>query len=126
MDIQEIDKAIGAHGIWKTRLKQAIATGKLDVKPAEIKLKDHCPFGKWLHGSSLTDQDKTSQYYLKTVELHARFHLVAAKVAELAIAGKKVEAEKLLASGGEFLTISGNLTETLMNWKQSLTPTMAK
>jgi hypothetical protein len=30
-NIEEIDKAISAHGMWKARLKTAIETGKLDT-----------------------------------------------------------------------------------------------
>jgi len=126
MDIQEIDKAIGAHGMWKTRLKQAIDTGKLDVSPSEIRMKDHCPFGKWLHGPAFSAQDKTSPHYKTVIELHTQFHQAAAKIAELAIAGKKSEAEKLLASGSEFVSISSKLTMTLSTWKKSLTPATVK
>ena len=34
---EEIDKAIAAHGMWKTRLKQAIDTGEIDLPVETIR-----------------------------------------------------------------------------------------
>ncbi|MEK7775039.1 MAG: CZB domain-containing protein [Candidatus Zixiibacteriota bacterium] len=126
MDTREIDNAIGAHGLWKTRLKVAIDTGKLDASPSEIKMNNHCAFGKWLYGSSLTAQDKASKHYLTISELHSQFHKIAAQIAELALAGRKAEAETLLSHKGEFATVSAKLTSALMDWKKSQTPALVK
>jgi methyl-accepting chemotaxis protein len=121
--VQEIDKAIGAHGMWKNRLKQAIDTGNLEISVATIGAKDQCAFGKWLHGTTLSPHDKVSEHYKAVAELHAQFHKVAARVAELATAGKKSEAEKLLGSDSEFVSISTKLTAAMMAWKKSVTAT---
>ena len=32
----EITKAIGAHGVWKMRLRSAIDSGKADADPVEV------------------------------------------------------------------------------------------
>lgn len=117
-DKAEIDKAIGAHGMWKTRLKQGIATGKFDTPVDTIRVDNQCAFGKWLYGSSLVPGDKTSNHYKNVKDLHAEFHRTAAKVAELALAGKKVQAEQMLSMQGEYSAISAKLTTAMMNWKK--------
>ncbi|MBI5267020.1 MAG: CZB domain-containing protein [candidate division Zixibacteria bacterium] len=117
---QEIDKAVGAHGMWKNRLKQAIESGKLDTPVATIRTNNQCAFGKWLYGPTLSAQDKSSEYYKTVTELHTQFHQVAAQVAELATSGKKNEAEKALAPDSRFASISSKLTAAMLSWKKSL------
>lgn len=115
----EIDQAVGAHGMWKGRLKQAIDSGKLDTPVATIRTNNQCAFGKWLYGSTLSAQDKSSEYYKTVTELHTQFHQAAAQVAELATSGKKNEAEKLLVPDGRFASISSKLTAAMVAWKKS-------
>jgi hypothetical protein len=117
-DIQEIDKAIGAHGMWKTRLKMAIDTGKVDAPLDVIRTDNQCAFGKWLYGTTLSAADKTSPDYQAVKTLHAEFHKTAANVAELASSGKKAEAEKLMGFTGAFTLVSGKLTAAMMEWKK--------
>jgi methyl-accepting chemotaxis protein len=116
----EIEKAIGAHGMWKTRLKQAIDTGELDVSVATIQADNQCVFGKWLYGPTLTPADTSSVHYKKVKELHAQFHIIASKVAALALTGKKEEAEKMMRLTGEYTALSAKLTQAMMDWKKSL------
>lgn len=116
--IEELDKAIGAHGMWKVRLKSAIESGKIDTPIETIRVDDQCAFGKWFFGSTLSPQDKASSHYKTVKELHAEFHKTAARVAELAVNGKKAEAEKMIATGGEYASISSKLTQAMMEWKK--------
>lgn len=124
--VQEIEKAVGAHGMWKNRLKQAIDTGKLETPLATIRTNNQCAFGKWLYGPTVTAQDKASEHYKTVVELHTQFHKIAAQVAELATNGKKSEAEKMLGPDGEFAKLSSKLTAAMISWKRSLTATPVK
>ena len=117
-DIQEIDKAIGAHGMWKTRLKMAIDTGAVDTPVETIRLDNQCALGKWLYGTTLNTQDKTTENYKSVQSLHADFHKSAARVAELALSGKKTDAEKMMSLNGEFSVVSGKLIGALMEWKK--------
>ena len=77
---EEIDKAIGAHGMWKTRLKQAIETGKSEVSVETIRQDNQCNFGKWLYGSTLSAADKSSAQYKTVRELHAELGLTMVMV----------------------------------------------
>ena len=116
---EEIDKAIAAHGMWKTRLKQAIDTGEIDLPVATIRTDDHCVFGKWLNGPTHTAVDKASDHYKTVKQLHAEFHKIAAGVAELAVAGHKKEAVKIISLGGEYASVSAKLTAAMKEWKKS-------
>lgn len=119
MIIREIDKAIGAHGMWKHRLKMAIETGEVDTPVETIHTDNHCDFGKWLDGPTLTLTDKTSKHFKTVKELHEEFHETAARVAKLAVSGNEAEAEKMMAFGGEYSAISAKLTAAMMEWKKS-------
>ncbi|MBK7906668.1 MAG: CZB domain-containing protein [Gemmatimonadetes bacterium] len=117
---KEIDKAIGAHGMWKTRLKTAIGTGKIDVPVATIRADDQCEFGKWLAGSAIPAAVKGSPRYAEVRKLHAEFHQQAARVAALATEGKKAEAEQAVALTGPFSGASARLTAAMQGWKTEL------
>jgi chemoreceptor zinc-binding protein len=119
-DKPEIDKAIAAHGMWKTRLKMAIETGKLETPVETIRMDNQCVFGKWLYGTTLTSVDKASIHYKTVKELHTEFHKTAARVAELAFSANKIEAEEMMSLGGEFAAVSEKLTTAMVAWKKSL------
>jgi len=113
---EEIEDAVGAHGVWKKKLKRAITAGKIDVDIATIKVDKQCDFGKWLYGPTITERQKNSEHYHKVQELHAVFHEKAAKVAQLAISGEKAYAMKMLEANGEFTVASAELTTSMMAW----------
>ncbi len=113
----EINKAIGAHGMWKARLRSAVDTGKSEFAVETVAKDNQCDFGKWLYGSTLTAADKGSPEYKAVKELHAKFHLSASKVLRDALGGKKADAEAQLAPTGEFASISGQLTRAMTAWK---------
>ncbi len=113
---EEIKKAVGDHGTWKKKLKDAIKTGKIDVQISTIKADDQCSFGKWLYGSTITEKEKSSNHYKEVCELHAAFHDKASKVAQHATSGRKEAAVKMLEVNGEFTTASAALTTSMMAW----------
>lgn len=113
----EITKAVGAHGMWKNRLVNAIATGKCEIPAAQAKQDNQCEFGKWLYGSTLTIQDKANPGYAKVKDLHAKFHGCAGRALECVAANDKAGAQKLLDS--DFTSISSELTRAMMEWKKN-------
>jgi len=120
VDIKEIDQAIAAHGYWKTYLRNAITTGRIDTPVETICSDSRCVFGKWLDASMLTSTEKESYHYITVKGLHARFHETAARVAGLVLAGKKSEAERMMAPDGEYAKISAQLSLAMMGWRKSL------
>jgi len=116
---EEITKAIGAHGMWKARLRSAIDTGKTDVSTADAEKDNVCAFGQWLYGSSLEAAAKSSAEFKEVQKLHAEFHKAAVQVLHLALHGKKAEADKLLAPDSLFADVSGRLTSAMVRWQKS-------
>ena len=110
---KEIEHAIGAHGLWKGRLKLAIDAGKSDLDPNVVCSDRHCDFGKWLYGPGAAGK---SAHYEKVRKLHADFHTEAGRVLRLAMAGHKPDAAKALDQGSVFAHTSGALTGALMAW----------
>ena len=47
-----ITKGIGAHGMWKQRILDAIKTGKSEWTPEIVCQDNQCEFGKWLYSCS--------------------------------------------------------------------------
>lgn len=114
-DQKQITAALAAHGQWKARLRTAIAEGKCDLTVTIALRDDQCAFGKWLHGEA-SPELRSSAHYSSCKQLHAEFHRAAGEVLQLALAGKKAEAEAKLASGTPFTGTSMKLTLELSNW----------
>jgi hypothetical protein len=114
---EDIDKAIGAHETWKNRFNSAIELGETEIPIETIRTDNQCEFGKWLYGKTISSKDKSTTYYKSVRLLHSAFHRTAAHVAELAINGKKDDAEKMIASDGEYNLISSKLIQVLTEWK---------
>jgi hypothetical protein len=123
---EEIDKAIAAHGAWKDRLTAAVDTGKLEIPIATIRTDNACAFGMWLFGTTITADDKSTPQYKEIMKLHAEFHRTAARIAELALSGRKEEAQTMLQSGKEYAKISGQLQSALKKWKESALKPVAR
>jgi hypothetical protein len=115
---EDIDKALAAHGAWRQRLITAIATGNSDVQVSQVQVDNVCAFGKWFY--SLPPAARAGEISAKVQKLHAEFHVEAAKILGMALAGKKAEAEKAMAFGGLFMDISGKLSLALNQWKSSV------
>ncbi|PWE54259.1 hypothetical protein DEM27_21385 [Metarhizobium album] len=116
--VEEITAGIGAHGTWKMKLKTAITTASSDFKPSVVRCDDQCALGKWLHGSKIDAQTKLGMPYKVNKRVHAEFHECAARVLELALAGKAKDAQALL--DGEFKERSEKVVRALNKWKGEL------
>lgn len=113
----EIKKAIGAHGMWKSRLRQAIDTGNSEWAPEKVKLDNVCDFGKWIH--ALPPAAGDASHVARVKDLHAKFHVEASSVLQLAKAGNKDAANKAIAQGSNFDKLTSELTKELMNWAKA-------
>jgi methyl-accepting chemotaxis protein len=111
----EITKAIGAHGVWKMRLRTAIDSGKADANAADVAKDNACAFGQWLYSAAIPASARASADYASVRQLHADFHRCAGKVLECVGHGDKAQADVLMA--GDYTRISGDLTSAMMKWK---------
>ncbi len=114
--LEQIDKAVGAHGLWKAKLRQSIA-GTLSLNPAEVGVDNRCEFGKWLYsmaGSSMASDPN----YKEVLDLHKAFHKAAAEVVSKVHAGDKAGAEGSVGLQGEYTAAASRLTAKMMEWKR--------
>jgi len=107
-----IKKAIGAHGMWKERLKAAIRTRKGDITVEQAGRDDRCEFGKWLNEFA---EGNTSPHLARIKELHRAFHHEVAAVL-LAVRENRGNAEELLGIGSPFAHASALLTAEMLAW----------
>jgi hypothetical protein len=107
-DIQMVDAAIAAHSQWLSRLRKAIGAGSSEFKPEVVRLDDQCALGRWLY-DGFPPSLRGTPVFDQVRQAHARFHEQAAGILALALAGKAKEAEKLMDTKGEFITLSGGL-----------------
>jgi hypothetical protein len=114
----QIQAAVGAHAQWKFRLNAAIEQGTSDFVVGTVRKDDQCPFGKWLH-YEIAAGLKAAGHYRAVKELHATFHLEAAKVLELAVSGKKEQAKAAMDLRSPFSETSFALTRAMKEWRLS-------
>lgn len=114
--VNEISGALLAHGRWRARLKRAIDEGRLDAPPSLIRADDACDFGSWLYGPSVSPEARAHEGYERCRQLHAEFHAAAAEVAELVLAGRQKEAQRLVEQGGRYAQASAALVLAMIDW----------
>ncbi len=115
---EEIAKAFGAHGLWKTRIQQAIDSGSCEHSPDVVCRDDRCAFGKWLYSDMLPASVKTSQDYKSVRGLHADFHVAAGETLTKALAGDKQNAQNDLTQG-VFAKASERLSAAMVDWQRN-------
>jgi hypothetical protein len=115
-----IDAAIAAHGQWRKRLEEAIASGKSELNAVEVGRDDACELGRWLR--SLPLPDRSPIHYEKVLRLHAEFHATAAEILGLAVTRAQQEAAKRMEFGNDYTLASGRLILALHEWKNNIKP----
>jgi hypothetical protein len=113
---EEVSAAIGAHGLWKARLRAAIDSGRCDQSADTVAKADQCAFGKWFY--ELPPVQRNGPLPIEIEALHARFHQEAARVLRLALAGDKEAARKGIADESPYMDVSMQLVSRLMDWKR--------
>jgi hypothetical protein len=112
-----VDKAIEAHGVWKARLRAAIANGSSEFIVAVVAEPDQCALGKWLHGAAL-ERFGAHPRYRAVVQSHAEFHQEAARILSVAKASRRADAEAAMSAGSRFAELTAELTSRLQSWKR--------
>ena len=111
---------ISVHMGWRKRLSDVIkGVSKEKLSVAQVGASDQCALGKWLNGS-VKDEYANSPDFQALVAEHARFHQAAGQILQLAQAGKKQDAEKLLLTG-DFPKLSTSLVMRLGNLYRGFT-----
>lgn len=112
----QIMEAIGAHGSWKLKLRNAAQNGSLPKPAADIATDNQCAFGKWLYSMQSNPEIANSDQYRKVVTAHAKFHSEAGRIAKLIENGRPDFALKEMDSRA-FTEASEILKKEMMTWK---------
>ncbi len=115
---RSITVAMGAHGMWKSRLADAAKTGQSEWTVDILKQDNQCEFGKWLY--ALPAQFRTNEHYEIVKKKHAEFHKLCAHILGDALAGKLEKAQNELAADSEFAKQSNNLILLMSKWKRAI------
>ena len=115
----QVREAIVAHGLWKSRMLEALETGKAAIMAGAAGSDRECPLGRWMQGG-MNDAPSALPHLSAVREAHARLHAEAAELLELAGKGSLEEVRARTAAGGSFTRTSVALTRELMAWMQDL------
>lgn len=118
----DIDRALLAHGMWKQRLRRAIASGSSEFSVESLRRHDACEFGKWLADPALTDTARRDARFEVVRRLHAEFHEAAADVLQLALSGNTPDALLCFEPEGEFSRRSAVLVHEVLEWRKAVGP----
>jgi len=110
---ETVQTAIAAHGMWKARLREAIESGQSSHSVATVRRNDACEFGMWL--AKAGDDPRLADVR----RLHTEFHQEAAGVLELALSGKRDDAERAIGLGGAYGRTSSALVMALKSWERA-------
>jgi len=116
--VSQINDAIGAHGMWKMRLRTAINSGIGDIRSEQACRDDKCAFGQWIHGPTIDAATRAGVPYQVIRRLHAEFHQSAGAVLACVERGDRDRAADLLA--GDYTARSEKLVRGLTKWKHEL------
>lgn len=112
---REPPSVLESHVLWLARLREHVYGGRhLDAETAARD--DECDVAAWLrHGEGRLRQRPE---YWRAVAVHTRFHQRAARVARLANAGRRVEAELELGPGSELRCLSAELVQSVLSLRR--------
>lgn len=113
---EQINKALEAHALWKTRLQEAINSGTSQYSVEGLRVTNQCDFGRWLY-FEIDPSSQNSEHYEKVRDLHQAFHQEAANILELALSGKKQDAMVLLGPNGLYESLSSGLIVAMKHWR---------
>lgn len=115
---QAIQRAIGAHGAWKTKFRAAARTGHLPATVQTIAADDQCEFGRLLKALAPDLQDDADFAAIR--RMHADFHMRAGRLAQHIVAGDADRVNFELGKDGAFETCSHALSARLADWRIKL------
>ncbi len=116
--IEEISRAIYAHGTWKQKLRTAITSGDRDLIVEMARGHNSCELGRLLDSPDIPEQMRASMSYQIVYRLHSEFHACASNVLAQAQINPGKAADTLL--GGECSDRSQVLIAALTRWKTEL------
>ncbi len=107
--------AIWTHHTWISILRKAIAERACDRSVAETADGETCDIGRWL-ATEIPDAHRSTDLYETTLRIHRRFHVEAANVLRLALAGDREAALASMEPVGDFYLVAAHMRTVLYEW----------
>jgi hypothetical protein len=107
--------AIWTHHTWVSILRKAIADRACERSVAETADDATCEIGRWL-ATEIPDALRASDLYETSLRIHRRFHVEAANVLRLALAGEREAALASMEAVGDFSLIAARMRTVLYEW----------
>ena len=105
------EAAVAAHEAWKMRLRSAMRNGNgLDADV--IGRDDCCELGRWLRHAA-PHRLRASVAFAECMQVHAGFHLEAARIAVAVNEGRHADADAMLAPGSSYAHASDAVVAAL-------------
>ena len=116
--LEQLDKALAAHSMWKHRLRDLVENGTGEVDAKTAMRDDVCEMGKWLRGFRPSPTEK--RHYESVCQRHTQFHESVGKVALLANMKQTDDARREMGINSAFSKSSAALTADIMAWKKAI------
>jgi hypothetical protein len=114
--------AIWTHHTWVSILRKAIAERACERSVAETADGETCDIGRWL-ASEIPPAFRSTELYDTTLRIHRRFHVEAANVLRLALAGEREAALASMEPVGDFFLVAAHMRTVLYEWATAAQPT---
>jgi methyl-accepting chemotaxis protein len=116
--LEQLDKALAAHSMWKHRLRDLVENGVGDIDAKTAMRDDACEMGKWLRSyqPNLGEQ----LLYNTVCARHTQFHESVGKVVLLANMKQTEDAKREMGLNSSYMKASAALTADIMAWKKKL------
>ncbi len=112
------DDAIKVHVEWKSKLRAYLAKRDGSLKPEQVTQDAQCALGKWIYTEGVKYNNIPEYNNLK--EAHAQFHVHTAQIVAMVNSGDIQKAEDMLNAGSEFMKLSGQCVNMIMQLKQKV------
>jgi len=118
MTVQDIENAIGAHEVWKQRLRETLRSGHSEIPAASACRHDLCEFGQWLERAieGVSFQDRPT--YEVVQDLHIRFHHNVASVIASIERGNMQAAHDIMDDSCDY--VMEELVGLLHDWRREM------
>jgi len=115
--VNAFEQAVTAHEEWRGAFERAVRNGGGGLRVEVVRMDNLCPLHAWLDGEGeQAVSNLTASGMLR--EVHAEFHLAAAKVLSLALEGRVPEAVAAMCQDAQYGQWSGILGPALRRYAE--------
>ncbi len=113
--MNDFHQAVVTHQQWRVAFERAIRARGDGFDPEIVRRDDLCTLGQWLHGAGRAAMNNLTAHAMLT-DVHAEFHLAAARVLEMARAERLADAAQGMDPGSQYSRWSATLLAALQRY----------